>query len=157
MAVAEQLDPPLARKRSTDPSSGTVSGSTIVSENVIRVKESTGTVSEADGRIRNVLFYMDLNNKPKKITYFTVIDSCLKDMSSVVCVFEHVLDKIKRDVPNLTALYTRSDNAGCYSGTAVIMARQMICLGADFGLKRTDFSEPQRGKDRAGRDICDDF
>ncbi|CAF1498775.1 unnamed protein product [Adineta steineri] len=102
----------------------------------------------------DVLFYMDLNNNLKKITYFTALDRCLQDMSSVLCVFEHVIDQIKSDLPNLTTLYTRSGNAGCYSGTAAIMARQMICSGADIELKRTDFSEPQRGKDQADRDIA---
>jgi hypothetical protein len=102
----------------------------------------------------DVLFYLDCNNNLKKNTYFTAIDRCLQDMSSVLCVFEHVIDQINKDIPHLTTLYTRSDNAGCYSGTAVILARKMICDGADIQLKRTDFSEPQRGKDQADRDIA---
>ncbi|CAF1687960.1 unnamed protein product, partial [Adineta ricciae] len=44
---------PAARKRPTDPSPGTGSDPATVSENVIRIEESTGTVSEADGRIRS--------------------------------------------------------------------------------------------------------
>ena len=102
----------------------------------------------------DVLFYMDSNNILKKMTYFTAIDRCLQDMSSVLCVFEHVIDEIKTDLPHLNTLYTRSDNAGCYSGSAVIMSRQIICAAADIFLKRTDFSEPQRGKDQADRDIA---
>ena len=102
----------------------------------------------------DVLFYMDSNNTLKKMTYFTAIDRCLQDMSSVLCVFEHVIDEIKTDLPHLNTLYTRSDNAGCYSGSAVIMSRQIICAAADIFLKRTDFSEPQRGKDQADRDIA---
>ena len=97
---------------------------------------------------------MDNNHTLKKITYFTAIDRCLQDMSSVLCVFEHVIDQIKTDLPNLTTLYTRSDNAGCYAGTAVIISRQAICANADICLKRTNFSEPQRGKDQADRDIA---
>jgi len=102
----------------------------------------------------DALFYMDTNNNLKKNTYFTVIDRCLQDMSSVLCVFEHVLDQIKADIPKLTNLYTRSDNAGCYSGTAIVLARRMICESVDIQLRRTDFSEPQRGKDQADRDIA---
>ena len=67
-------------------------------------------------------------------------------MSSVLCVFEHVIDQIKTNLPNLTTLYTRSDSVGGYAGTAVIMSRQGICASADICLKRTDFSDPQRGK-----------
>ncbi|CAF1573815.1 unnamed protein product [Adineta ricciae] len=44
---------PVARKRPTDPSPGTGSDPTTVSENMIRVKESIGRVLEADGRIRS--------------------------------------------------------------------------------------------------------
>jgi hypothetical protein len=102
----------------------------------------------------DVLFYKDTNHILKKRTYFTALDRCLQDMASVLCVFEHVLNQIKTDVPNLTTLYTRSDNAGCYVGTSVIMARKFICDSADICLKRTDFSEPQRGKDQADRDIA---
>ena len=88
------------------------------------------------------------------MTCFTPIDRCLQDMLSLLCVFEHVIDQIKTDLPNLTTLYTRSDNAGCYAGTAVIISRQAICANADICLKRTDFSEPQRDKDQADRDIA---
>ncbi|CAF4535520.1 unnamed protein product [Rotaria sp. Silwood2] len=102
----------------------------------------------------DVLFYMDTNHTLKKMTYFTAIDRCLQDMSSVLCVFEHVIDQIKIDLPNLSTLYTRSDNAGCYAGTAVILTRQVICAADDICLKRTDFNEPQRGKDQADRDIA---
>ncbi|CAF1547066.1 unnamed protein product [Adineta ricciae] len=102
----------------------------------------------------DVLFYMDINRKLKKMTYFTAIDRCLQDMSSVLCVFEHVLDQIKTDLPNLKNLYTRSDNAGCYAGASIIIARKMVCDSADICLKRTDFSERQRGKDQADRDIA---
>ena len=102
----------------------------------------------------DVLFYMDNNCTLKKMTYFTAIDQCPQDMLSVLCVFEHVIDQIKTDLPNLTTLYTRSDNAGCSAGTAVIISRQAICANADICLKRTDFSEPQHGKDQADRDIA---
>ena len=36
----------------------------------------------------------------------------------------------------------------------VILARRTICTRAGISLKRTDFSEPQRGKDQADRDIA---
>ena len=90
----------------------------------------------------------------KKMTYFTAIDRCLQDMSSVLCVFQRVIDQIKTKLASLTTLYTRSDNGGCYNGTAIIMSRQAVCASADICLKRTDFSEPHRGKDQADRDIA---
>lgn len=102
----------------------------------------------------DVLFYMDCNNNLQKMTYFTAIDRCLQDMASVLCVFEHVIGEIRKDVPHLNTLFTRSDNAGCYSGSAVILTREKICSDVGIYLKRTDFSEPQRGKDQADRQIA---
>ena len=102
----------------------------------------------------DVLFNMDASHTLKKVTYFTAIDRCLQDMSVVLCVFQHVLDQIKKDFPSLNNLYTRSDNAGCYAGASVIMARKLICDKVDICLKRTDFSEAQRGKDQLDRDIA---
>ena len=102
----------------------------------------------------DVLFYMDNDHTLKKLIYFAAIDRCPQDMPLVLCIFEHVIGQIKTDLPNLTTLYTRSDNAGCYAGTAVIISRQAICANADICLKRTDFSEPQRGRDQADRDIA---
>lgn len=102
----------------------------------------------------DVLFYKDANNNLKKKTYFTTIDRCLQDMGSVLCVFECVLNQIKIDFPNIHSLYTRSDNAGCYAGAAVILCRPLICSRLGISLNRTDFSEPQRGKDQADRDIA---
>ncbi|CAF2830662.1 unnamed protein product [Rotaria sp. Silwood2] len=70
------------------------------------------------------------------------------------CVFEHVIEQIKQNLPDLTALYTRSGNVDCYAGTATIISRQVICASADICLKRTDFSETQRGKNQADHDIA---
>ena len=52
----------------------------------------------------DVLFYMDINHTLKKMAYFTALDRCLQDMSSVLCVFQHVIDQIKIDLPSLTTL-----------------------------------------------------
>jgi hypothetical protein len=102
----------------------------------------------------DVLFYKDSKLNLKKMTYFTAIDRSLQDMSSVLCVFEHVLKQIKQDLPHLNAIYTRSDNAGCYAGAAVVMARPLLAAQVGIQLKRTDFNEPQRGKDQADRDTA---
>ena len=87
------------------------------------------------------------------MTYFTANDRCLQDMPSVLCIFEHVINQIKKDLPGLTMLYTRCDNAGCYAGTLASISHQAICANAGIYLKRTDFSESQRNKDQADGNI----
>ena len=101
----------------------------------------------------DVLFFLE-NDHLKKMTYFTAIDRCPQDMISVLAVFEHVLKQIRQDFPHMRNLYIRSDNAGCYSGAAVICGRRQVCTNLGFDLKRVDFNEPQRGKDQADRDIA---
>ena len=89
----------------------------------------------------DVLFYIE-NDHLRKMTYFTAIDRCPQDMISVLTVCNHVLKQIRKDFPRMKGLYTRSDNAGCYSGAAVILGRQQLCTDLRFELKRTDFNEP---------------
>jgi hypothetical protein len=46
------------------------------------------------------LFILDNTGIIKKVTYVTLIDNCVQDSYSVLCVFKHVLEKIKKDFPN---------------------------------------------------------
>jgi hypothetical protein len=88
----------------------------------------------------------------KKVTYITIVEKTKQDMFSVLCVFDHLLAQVKMDFPDKKFLLHRSDNAGCYSGTAVIFGKQKICEKYKIELKQILFCEPQRGKDQADRD-----
>ena len=101
-----------------------------------------------------VLFYIDENGELKKFTYFTAIDSCRQDMESILCIFENLLFQIQKDFPYITDLYTRSDNAGCYSGASALLGRYFVAKNLGFRLVRTDFNEPQRGKDQPDRETA---
>jgi uncharacterized C2H2 Zn-finger protein len=101
----------------------------------------------------DVLFVLDSDSQQiRKFTYFTIIEKCKQDMFAVACIFQHVISQIQNDFPHITELTCRSDNAGCYSGGAIIMARKEICNDRRIYLKGIEFSEPQCGKDQADRD-----
>ena len=65
-------------------------------------------------------------------------------------MIEHTLATLKTLKPNLSQVYLRSDNAGCYHCAYLLLSLPNI--GDRTGGKKTryDFSEPQ-----AGKDICD--
>ena len=67
----------------------------------------------------DVLFTKSSDGNLKKSVYHTIIYRCDQDILDTLCVSQHVLNQIKRDFPNLTSLYRRSDNAGCYAGNSV--------------------------------------
>lgn len=63
---------------------------------------------------------------------------------------EHTLITIRQTKPEVTEVFFRSDNAGCYHCGFTLLS--LPSLGARTGLevKRYDVSEPQ-----AGKDVCD--
>ena len=65
-------------------------------------------------------------------------------------IIKHTLTALKALKPNLSQVYLRSDNAGCYHCGYLLLS--FLSIGDRTGVKitRYDFSEPQ-----AGKDICD--
>ena len=65
-------------------------------------------------------------------------------------IIEHTLSFLKILNPDITEVFLRSDNAGCYHCAYLLLS--LPSLGDRVGVKisRYDYSEPQ-----AGKDICD--
>ena len=65
-------------------------------------------------------------------------------------IIEHTLSFLKTLNPDITEVFLRSDNAGCYHCAYLLLS--LPSLGERVGVKisRYDYSEPQ-----AGKDICD--
>ena len=57
---------------------------------------------------------------------------------------------IKNQHPNITDAYLKSDNAGCYHNSQLLLALPGISRRTGISIHRYDFSDPQSGKD-----ICD--
>ena len=65
-------------------------------------------------------------------------------------MIEHTLATLKALKPNLSQVYFRSDNAGCYHCAYLLLSLPTIAERTGFKIARYDFSEPQ-----AGKGICD--
>lgn len=65
-------------------------------------------------------------------------------------MIEHTLATLKALKPNLSQVYLRSDNAGCYHCAYLLLSLPGIGDRTGVKIARYDFSEPQ-----AGKDICD--
>ena len=65
-------------------------------------------------------------------------------------IIENTLETLKALKPNLNQVYLRSDNAGCYHCTYLLLSLPSIGYRTGVTIARYDFSEPQ-----AGKDICD--
>ena len=57
-----------------------------------------------------------------------------------------------KDFPEIKSLYCRNDNATCYSGSSVLMAKREVCNRLGLKLMSLDFNEAQKGKDQCDRD-----
>ena len=71
-------------------------------------------------------------------------------------IIEHTLTTLKALKPNLSQVYLRSDNAGCYHCGYLLLSLPSIVDRTGVKITRYDFSEPQAGKDRflnEGNDI----
>ena len=57
-----------------------------------------------------------------------------------------------KDFPDVKELYCKSENAGCYNGNPYPESIYKICKQNSIALKRSDYNEPQKGKDQCDRD-----
>lgn len=82
--------------------------------------------------------------------YVHLFNSCTQNWFSIASIIEHVLSMIKNQNPNITHAYLKSDNAGCYHNSQLLLALPDMSRRTGIMVKRYDFSDPQSGKD-----ICD--
>ena len=88
----------------------------------------------------------------KKATYLTFIDKCSQDGYNFTYVFENDVKAFMKDFLHTKPLYCRNDNATCYSGSSVLMAKKEVCDKVGLELLSLDFNEAQKGKDQCDRD-----
>ena len=87
-------------------------------------------------------------------TFFHIFDSCTQDWFSVASIVEHVLSVIKIEDPPITKFFLRSDNAGCYHNTELLLSLKAMGERHGVEFKRYDFSDPQSGKHFCDRRIA---
>ena len=98
----------------------------------------------------DIFFYKVSEEQIKKQIYFTIIYRCDQSTADVAVIADVVLDQFRKDLPKVTNLCTKSDNAGCYHGNHSAEAIYILCRQKGIKLLRYDYNEPCCGKD-----LCD--
>ena len=62
------------------------------------------------------------------------------------------LKAFMKDFPHIKSLYCRNDNATCYSGSPVLMAKKEVCDKVGMKLLSLDFNDAQKEKDQCDID-----
>ena len=87
-------------------------------------------------------------------TFVHIFDSCTQDWFSIASIVEHVLSVIKMEDPFITKFFLRSDDAGRYYNTELLLSLEAIGERHGEEFKHYDFSDAQSGKDVCDRRIA---
>lgn len=79
-------------------------------------------------------------------SFVHIIEKCNQESPVVICIIEHVLKTLKSENPEITSAYLRSDNAGCYHSSVLLLACALMEKRTGISVSRFDFSDPQGGK-----------
>ncbi len=80
-----------------------------------------------------------------------VFDHAVQDGATVVALLKDAVQELKNAMPALEYVFIRSDNAGCYHGTATLLSLRSITWETGVEISRYDFSESQSGKSCCNR------
>ncbi|CAH3142361.1 unnamed protein product [Pocillopora meandrina] len=82
--------------------------------------------------------------------YIHLFDKCTQNWFAVASILESTVLAFKASYSNLSEVFLRPDNAGCYHNAYLILS--LPILGERVGIRifRYDFSNPQ-----TGGDVCD--
>ena len=86
--------------------------------------------------------------------YNHLFNSCSQDWFAVLSILENLLISVRSSNPKVTKAFLRSDEAGCYHNSQLIVAARDIGQRVGVSIERYNFSEPQSGKDVCDRILC---
>ena len=75
----------------------------------------------------DVLLSKSVEEELIKHVYYTVAYRCDQGLDDTLCITENVLKQIKKDVPEVTKIFMKSDNASCYHGNYSAELNHFIC------------------------------
>ena len=86
--------------------------------------------------------------------YNHLFNNCSQDWFSVLSILENLLITVRSSNSKVKKAYLKSDEAGCYHNSQLIVAARDVGERVGVSLQRYDFSEPQSGKDVCDRILC---
>lgn len=84
------------------------------------------------------------------LCFVHVFRKCTQESETVLAVLD-VFYQLRSLSPPITTVSLRSDNAGCYHSTLVLLSVQQTASKHEIHLSRVDFSDPQGGKGACDR------
>ena len=85
------------------------------------------------------------------LTFVHVFEKCNQDSGTVVAILDDVFKRLTSIAPEISTIYLRQDNAGCYHSASTLLAIQEVATRNKLQLFRVDFSDPQGGKGSCDR------
>ena len=117
----------------------------------IKYRESMSEFFGKRGLSWHISAVVTRNNDRYDVECFVhIFNSCTQNKYPVASVLDHLFQTIKVEYPPIHKAHLRSDNAGCYHNTPLILYLAGIGTRTGVSLLRYNFSDPQ-----AGKDICD--
>ena len=99
------------------------------------------------------VIYKGCDRNIQVFSYTHIFDTCTQDWYAVTSIIENLLQTIKKDL-QVTKVFLRSDEAGCYHNNYLIAAVRDIRDIVGVEVAGYHFSEPQNGKDVCDRILC---
>ena len=93
-------------------------------------------------------------SKLRTQSFVHLFNNCNQDWFSVTSILEHLINTVREDKPNISSVYLRSDEGGCYHSNMLIAACQDVSRLTGVKILAYHFSEPGHGKDICDRIIC---
>jgi len=87
-----------------------------------------------------------------KKVYFTAVYRCEQRLVDSLGLADVVLEKMKKDFPDVCQLYAKSDNAPSYHGNYYMESLYKLCKEKRISLQRYDYNESSCGKDQCDRE-----
>ena len=88
-----------------------------------------------------VLLYWHITRQIETLTIVHIFEKCNQDGPAVVAIFDDVLKQLKTVLPDLSTVYMRQDNAGCYHSALAMLVIHQIAKNNGVKLGRLDFSQ----------------
>lgn len=88
------------------------------------------------------------------ISYAHLFDQCTQDWYAVTSILEDLFKPVKLKNPELQRVYLRSDEAGCYHNSSLILTVRDVAERVGVTVQNYHYSEPQSGKDICDRILC---
>ena len=80
------------------------------------------------------------------LTFVHVFEKCNQDSGTVAAILDDVFKQLTSIAPEISTIYLRQDNAGCYYSASTLLMIQQVATKNKLQLSRVDFSNPQGGK-----------